>query len=203
MTRAEQKEQRRRAILSAGLDVFIRKGYAASKIQDIAQTAGMSVGLMFHYFDSKEKLYETLISYGITGPQNLLGNIKAEPLAFFEIAAQAIFEQLQMDPFVAKMFVLMDQARHSEGIPERVRTLLADFDVLERSSDIIRQGQADGCIKQGNPKALSIAFWAAVTGIAEEIALKPGIPIPESDWVVDILRRRETGYSCNLKNGKR
>ena len=65
--REEQREKRREEILAAGLDLFIRKGYVATKISDIAAQVGMSVGLLFHYFQSKENLYEELIKYGIQG----------------------------------------------------------------------------------------------------------------------------------------
>ena len=34
----------------------------------------------------------------------------------------------------------------------------------------------------------SIAFWYAIQGIAEEIAINPDSPIPEADWIMDILR---------------
>ena len=53
MNRKEQKEKRRKEILAVGLDLFVRKGYAATKTQDISQEAGMSEGLLFHYFASK------------------------------------------------------------------------------------------------------------------------------------------------------
>ena len=58
MKRQEQKEARRQEILYVALDLFVKKGYAATKITDIAEKASMSVGLLFHYFESKEKLYE-------------------------------------------------------------------------------------------------------------------------------------------------
>ena len=47
-TRSEQKEKTRQDILAAGLDLFISKGYRATKISDIAKDAGISVGLIFH-----------------------------------------------------------------------------------------------------------------------------------------------------------
>ena len=190
MRRSEQKEKRREEILLSGLDIFIRKGYTAAKIQDIAQMAGISVGLMFHYFQSKEKLYEELILLGISGPQTLLNSIQADSLTFFEIAAREIFKLLTTDLFVTKMFVLMTQARHNDAAPESVKALLADTDFTTISTEKIKQGQQNGTIKDGNPVSLAIAFWGAVSGIAEEIALMPGAPVPDSDWVVDILRRR-------------
>ena len=61
-TRKEKKERRRQEILYAALELFVTKGYAATKITDIAKSANMSRGLMFHYFESKEKLYEELLN---------------------------------------------------------------------------------------------------------------------------------------------
>lgn len=66
-TRKEQKERRRQEILFAALELFVSKGYVATKVTDIAQRANMSTGLMFHYFESKEKLYEELIRMGLEG----------------------------------------------------------------------------------------------------------------------------------------
>ncbi|MEN6339070.1 MAG: helix-turn-helix domain-containing protein, partial [Clostridiaceae bacterium] len=48
--RDDQKEKRREDILRAGLDLFVKKGYTATKIKDIADQVGMSLGLLFHYF---------------------------------------------------------------------------------------------------------------------------------------------------------
>lgn len=67
-TRNEQKEKRRQEILNSGLDLFIHKGFTATKISDIAKKAKMSVGLLFHYFKSKEHLYEELIKFAMSGP---------------------------------------------------------------------------------------------------------------------------------------
>ena len=65
--RQEQKEQRRQEILYAALNLFVTKGYAATTITDIAESVSMSVGLLFHYFESKEKLYEELVRMGLEG----------------------------------------------------------------------------------------------------------------------------------------
>ena len=56
MTRKEQKEERRKAILMTALDLFVNRGYYETKITDIAAAVPMSTGLMFHYFESKEEL---------------------------------------------------------------------------------------------------------------------------------------------------
>ncbi|MCL2479105.1 MAG: TetR/AcrR family transcriptional regulator [Treponema sp.] len=188
--RTEQKEIRRQEILAAGLNLFIRKGYAATKTADISKAAGISEGLLFHYFETKEKLYEELIRIGVSSPQNLLSGINAEPLEYFRTAAREIFHYIETMPFVAQMFILMKQASCNEAAPEPVKKLLADFDSIAISVKKIRQGQKNGTIREGNPHALAIAFWGAVQGIAEQTAIFPVKNIPDSEWITDILKRR-------------
>ena len=61
MTRKEQKEERRKAILMTALNLFVNRGYYDTKIADIAAAVPMSTGLMFHYFESKEELLLELV----------------------------------------------------------------------------------------------------------------------------------------------
>jgi AcrR family transcriptional regulator len=188
-TRSEQKKVRRKQILTAALDLFIQKGFAATKITDIADSVGMSVGLLFHYFPSKEGIYEELVQTGLAKSQMSMAESTSPPLVFFENIAETILNQAKDDPFAAKMFVLMSQATSNDFLPEEIRNQLKR-DNFHRSAEIIRAGQLDGTIRQGNPVALSIAFWAALQGICQAVALDPSLPYPDSDWVVDILRKK-------------
>lgn len=188
--RKEQKEKRRKEILAAGLDLFIRKGYASTKISDIAERVGMSVGLLFHYFKSKEKLYEELITIGISAPMSIMSRTDMEPLQFFENTAKQIFHAVQTESFTAKMFVLMSQVYYNEAAPDSIKDKLRDLDVFTPTTLLIQKGQANGTIREGDPYALAIAYWSTIQGIAEQMALNPETPCPESDWIIDILRRK-------------
>ncbi|HPL54664.1 MAG TPA: TetR/AcrR family transcriptional regulator [Bacillota bacterium] len=189
-TREEQKEKRKAEILDTALDLFICKGYAATKISDIARRAGMSVGLMFHYFKSKEKLYEELIKIGISGPMGVMAQSNTEPFLFFKNSAEFILGLVKAEPFAAKMFVLMSQAYYSEATPKSIKDMLSGFDIYGQTVALIEQGQRNGTIREGNPLALAIAYWSAIQGIAGQLALNPSLPCPESRWIIDILRRR-------------
>lgn len=189
--RTEQKEKRRLEILSAALDLFIHNGYTATKISDIAKKVNMSVGLLFHYYESKEKLYIELIKLGAQGPESVMSCPQSEPLAFFKMVAEQIFGYIKCDPFVAKMFVLMSQAQYNDATPESVKHIISQINSVEASIPIIEAGQRNKTIREGNPYALAIAYWSAIQGIAEVIALQPDSPYPESEWIVDILRRKE------------
>ena len=188
--RDDQKEKRRNEILFAGLSLFIQKGYSGTTIKDIASTVGMSTGLLFHYFASKEELYLELLALGIEGPMSSVQPTTMEPLAFFEATADRILNYIQTEPFVAKMFVLMHQAYYSDDVPSGVKVRLTGFDVYTPTAEIIAKGQADGSIRAGDPVALSIAFWSAIQGIAETLALQAQLPCPESEWITDILRNK-------------
>ena len=189
MTRAEQKKKRRTEILDAGLELFLRKGFAATKIQDIAQHVGMSVGLLFNYFDSKEVLYEELIRIGVSGPRSVIPTPNIKPIIYFETVTESLLDAVKTEPITAKMFVFMNQAMRNDSVSPDIRKLLNQMDNITPSIPLIRAGQKDKTIKDGDPYALSIAFWSSINGIAEMVALLPDAPCPEPGWVIDIIRR--------------
>lgn len=189
-TRKEKKERRRQEILYAALELFVTKGYAATKITDIAKSANMSRGLMFHYFESKEKLYEELIRMGLEGTA-YPGEQKCEhAIDFFMNFTEGLFAYMKEQPVVAKFFVLMAEAQRSEATPEHIREIAMRVNVIEQFVPIVEWGQKEGIIKEGSPLVLSNAFWCSVQGIAERFATNQDIELPNSDWIVDIIRRK-------------
>lgn len=187
-SRKEQKEKRREEILEAALDQFIRKGYTGTKIKDIADAAGMSVGLLFHYYESKEELYTALIGLGVHGPQMMLDGIAAvEPLSFFKLCAEQTLFYAQSSTFTAKMFVLMNVAYYSEETPEKAKEIALTINFYKAVVPIIEKGQQDGTIRAGDPLSLSTAFWTALQGSIQAYALNPELKLPEPEWILDII----------------
>ncbi len=188
-TRKEQKERRRQEIIGAGLELFVRKGYAATKITDIAKRANMSTGLMFHYFESKEKLYEEIIRMGLEGT-SYPGNQQCEhAIDFFVNFTEGLFAYMKQQPAVAKFFVLMAEAQRNEATPPHIREIAMRVNVIEQFVAIVEWGQQEGTIKEGDPLVLSNAFWCSVQGVAERYATNQEIELPKADWLVDIIRR--------------
>ncbi len=62
---AQVKDDRQKQILASALKVFVHKGFAAAKMSDIATEAGISYGLMYHYFQSKDEIYAELVKDAI------------------------------------------------------------------------------------------------------------------------------------------
>jgi AcrR family transcriptional regulator len=55
------QDERRAAILAAALDVFSEHGFAAARLDDVAQKAGVAKGTLYLYFPDKESLFEDLL----------------------------------------------------------------------------------------------------------------------------------------------
>lgn len=187
--REEQKEKRRQEILFTALDLFVRKGYVATTIRDIAGEAHMSVGLLFNYFETKERLCEELVKIGLKGTQLTMQQNSQSGIAFFEEAVKGILYFLKEQPWIGKMFVFMAQVQRSEGVPSGAKALAMQVDNIEQSVKMIKQGQQEGSIREGNPLALSNAFWCSIQGVAEHIAMNPDMPFPEPEWFVNILKK--------------
>lgn len=56
----EQKDAKRKHILDKALEVFANKGFHVTSIQDICNTAGVSVGSIYFYFPNKDSIYEAV-----------------------------------------------------------------------------------------------------------------------------------------------
>lgn len=67
--RKAKAEERRLQILETALTVFASNGFKGASIKDIAQAAGISQGLMYHYFVSKEDLLEATVEHHSFVPQ--------------------------------------------------------------------------------------------------------------------------------------
>lgn len=188
-TKKEQQEYRRQQILMVSLELFVRRGYYGTSTRDISKAAGVSSGLMFHYFESKEHVYEELIAIGCEKMNVDFEEGIANPLGYLSEFANGIFQMLEQNPLSARMFVLMNNAYFHLDISEKANTMLAQHHIIEQSAAFIVKGQEMGQFKQGNPLALSMAFYCAIQGIAQEVALRPGVPLPNPDWIIDIIKR--------------
>src|SRR5476651_1384870 len=64
-SRAARAAQRREAIIEAALDEFIARGYAATRLDDVAKRAGVAKGTIYLHFKDKEALFQELIRTAI------------------------------------------------------------------------------------------------------------------------------------------
>ncbi|HKM33593.1 MAG TPA: TetR/AcrR family transcriptional regulator [Lachnospiraceae bacterium] len=187
--RENQKEKRYQQILAIALDEFITKGYYGTSTREIAKIAGISSGLMFHYFDSKLALYEALIEIGCNEMGNWTPEEDCDSFTILKAAIEQIFMAIEHNPYFCKMFIFMDQANRSNEISEKVNQRLSEQNIVSQTIPLIKKAQEAGQVREGDVQALSMAFWCAVQGIAQGKADAPENVMPQADWVLDIIRK--------------
>ena len=64
----EQRQAKLRVILDAAFDVFVEKGFAEARLDDVAARAGVAKGTIYLYVPSKEALFEALVRSTISTP---------------------------------------------------------------------------------------------------------------------------------------
>ncbi|HSV35918.1 MAG TPA: TetR/AcrR family transcriptional regulator [Ramlibacter sp.] len=65
--RERRKQARPGELLDAALDLFVEKGFAATRAEEVAARAGVSKGTLFLYFPSKEELFKAVVRENISG----------------------------------------------------------------------------------------------------------------------------------------
>lgn len=65
--RSRRKEARPGELLEAALSLFVEKGFAATRVEEVAARAGVSKGTLFLYFPSKEELFKAVVRETIAG----------------------------------------------------------------------------------------------------------------------------------------
>lgn len=59
--RRRRKAARPGEIIDAALDLFVEKGFAATRLEDVARRAGVAKGTLYLYFESKEALFQSVV----------------------------------------------------------------------------------------------------------------------------------------------
>ncbi|RID99186.1 TetR/AcrR family transcriptional regulator [Simplicispira hankyongi] len=65
--RERRKQARPGELLDAALDLFVEKGFTATRVEEVAARAGVSKGTLFLYFPSKEELFKAVVRESIVG----------------------------------------------------------------------------------------------------------------------------------------
>ena len=164
------KDDRQKQILSSALKVFIHKGFAAAKMSDIATEAGISYGLMYHYFQSKEEIYAELVKDAIDSSRCVIEQVKAddkEPIDKMRALVARIFKSVGQQQSAGYYFVLMMEAMTSGAYPvQAIKHSHGSERPFEMLVRVIEQGQHKGQIAQGDPAQLVYTFFSAILGLA-------------------------------------
>lgn len=152
--------------MGAALNVFARRGIIGTKMSMIAVEAGISHGLLYHYFKSKEELFTTLVREAMIASQEGMREVldlQGTPMDKIRALTHEI-----LDEGGAPYFLLIHQARTSEGIPDEVKQLMKQYS-MELFVSLLRplfvEGQQAGDIVQGDPEELISSYLSVLSGL--------------------------------------
>ena len=96
--RAQRQAERRAAILAAALEEFSARGFAATRLDDVAERAGVAKGTIYLYFRDKESLFQELVRFMLSP---IVGALEAARAA--DLPARVLAETIA-DLFVREVF---------------------------------------------------------------------------------------------------
>jgi AcrR family transcriptional regulator len=190
------KDEMREKIYSGALRVFSHRGYAATRISDIAKACGISHGLLYHYFSSKDEIFTDLVFNAATSSANALlhtEKIEAPAIQKIEWITTELLRYIGSDSDSAYYFFLMIQVSVTESLPEPVIEAMKKASTPnEVMGRMIAEGQQQGDIVEGDIEALTNAYWAAINGLAIfSIAYAGNMVIPDPAIILRILKKEK------------
>jgi len=170
-------------IMATALELFANKGYHSTSISEIASKAGISKGLMYNYFISKEELITEILAQGIDSMANFFdpnndGLLTEEEMESF---IRNIFEFIKTDVQYWKLFyAVFLQPNVYELIEKKYMDLLSGF--IEILTNYFKAHGSDDPMKE------ALLFGALMDGVGFNYVMNPAL-FPVDDLIEMILEK--------------
>ncbi|WP_160710833.1 TetR/AcrR family transcriptional regulator [Chitinophaga solisilvae] len=186
----EMRQQTIARLKKSGLELFARKGLAATNIKEIAAHTGISLGLMYHYYSSKEELYLQLANEAMDKSQALFDHLQSQEISAGEKITQflaAFMYGVQKDAGIY-YFILISQLFETGNKTEDRQLMKRKLQSIANLAVIVEEGQQSGECVKGNPFELAAAFVAATQGLAGfKLMFKDKFQMPDVAVLTRIL----------------
>ncbi|MGH9303653.1 MAG: TetR/AcrR family transcriptional regulator [Acidimicrobiales bacterium] len=191
---------RREQMLIAALRVIVERGFADTRIADVAKLAGASPALVIYYFKTKDRLLAEAISYSedrwYAEGQRRTSKLESAVRRLEEIVSMTCTAETDAeiaDPWVLWLDLWAAAARH-----DSVRRAREAYDEHWRETirEIVRQGQASGEFGALDVDDFAIGFSALLDGLAVQIALSDPVVSAERAFELSMrLAADQLGFS--------
>ncbi len=172
----------RRLILDAAVRVFARRGFHHCRVSDVADEAGVAYGLVYHYFDSKEEILNTLFLERWQIMLDAIDEIDARDLPardkLYAVAA-FIIDSYRHDPDLMKVIIVeVTRAANSFGAAH----LGHITEAYDQIRGIVEQAQARGEFRRAvTPEFAAMAFYGAIEQVL-------------TGWIFGLLEQGDEAY---------
>ncbi|MCH5254911.1 MAG: TetR/AcrR family transcriptional regulator [Lachnospiraceae bacterium] len=197
------KKEKQDRMINASLKIFALNGYKHASTDDIVTEAGISKGLLFHYFGSKLGLYTFLYDYSVKFMKlELTRGVDEKTVDYFEIRKQIELAKLQILKNYPYMQQFLDRST-SENVKE---ALLATEDLRnvlpDVYADIFRRADRSLFAENVDPGKLNTMLEYTVKGLmaeqSEKLSFNPDLLYEEiSDY---LMMMKKLVYHKSNKN---
>lgn len=167
------REARKHDIMVAALELFAAEGFHTTSISKIAARAGISKGLIYNYYSSKEDLIKSIIFNGLEHITRLVdtdkdGHLTKEEMRYF---LEEIFELLKSEPQFWKLyFTTFLQPQVLKYVEKRLAVTLQTY--MNMLVDYFAARGSDA------PETEALMFGALLDGLSFQFIINPdGFPI--------------------------
>jgi AcrR family transcriptional regulator len=134
-------------VLDAALVLFIERGFAATRVEDIATQAGLSKGAVYLYFPSKEAILEGLVKRAVLPVANsalgVIQNYSGDPRPVIATALKLVAGRLADPKLIAIPRLLIREMINFPELAEMYRREVIDR-VVPAIETLVRNGMRDG-----------------------------------------------------------
>lgn len=180
---------RREAIIAAATRVFALKGVANAKVKDIAEAAQLSHGLLYHYFSSKEAVFEALVEHMMAEVEEKLEMGDCSPLDCLTRLMCARRQQLEsehVDTTSVVMQAIVQGHALSDGLKLQLEGHLRRL--TGRICGWIEQAQREGDIRDSvSAEDLTHMLLYMFRGMSIRWLPLP-VPLPREETILALLR---------------
>ena len=145
--RRRRKEARPQELTAAALSLFVEKGFAATRLDEVAARAGVSKGTLYLYFDSKEALFRAAIAEGvlpvIEQGEALLDTYPDDPVGLLRAILFGWWERIGNTELGGVPKLMLSEARNFPEVAAYYHEA-----VIHRGQRLIRQAVRRG-VEQG------------------------------------------------------
>jgi AcrR family transcriptional regulator len=172
-------ELKRGEIIGAALRCFTRDGFRGASTTDICTEAGISPGHLYHYFESKEAIIETMIDMGLARAAGRFEQILAAPDVIEALLADIEETSLRFRPAQA---LNLDGLAEAARNPEFAKMIARHTDAVRRMwGDFLRRAQSQGRVDPGlDPDATANILIALIDGSRAMPIRNPKLDIKQS-----------------------
>ncbi|MEW2354174.1 TetR/AcrR family transcriptional regulator [Spirillospora sp. NPDC029432] len=176
------EDARRQQILNAAIRVFARKGFAASRVEDVAAEAGIGKGSVYLAFDSREAILDAVFEELAAADAEIvriartLDRPAAERL---EWLVHAVIGAAAGDPDLARLFLdLWTVGRGGEpGHPLNMSRVYERY--RETVTVLLEEAAAEGAVRAGTGAAEAAVIVGAIEGCLLQWVVDPRVPLRE------------------------